>query len=77
MRELPRDGVPEFASLGPTDQVQALLLARGAHARLASRAIICAQPSTRLKDAQASLGVRPWPPNNRDSSFCLPRSNES
>jgi hypothetical protein len=71
-----RREVPEFTSLGPAAQVQALLLA-GGHVRLASRVIICTQPSIRSTDAQVLLGVLSVAPNDGDSSFCLPRSNES
>jgi hypothetical protein len=71
-----RREVPEFTSLGPAAQVQALLLA-GGHTRLASRAIICAQLFIRSKDAHVLLGVLSAAPNDGDSSFCLPRSNES
>ena len=57
-------------SWSPT-QVQALLLAGGAHARLASQAIISAQASRRLKARRPCWASCPRPPNEGDLKLLL------
>jgi hypothetical protein len=55
VRAVPGDGRSQVRVSCPAAHVQALLIADGAHAWLASRAIICAQPSID-RNTQALLG---------------------